>query len=76
MKRKSEKMLKVNYPNRKSELVISEKEYLMFIDIETIGTLNVLESCLPFEIGMKVIDIINDKIITEKSYIVKRFFKC
>lgn len=67
-------MTKTNYPNRKLEMELNEKQYLMFIDIETIGTLNILESCLPFEIGMKVIDIINDKIITEKSYIVKRFF--
>ena len=67
-------MAKTNYPNRQIEMELNEKQYLMFIDIETIGTLNVLESCLPFEIGMKIIDIQNDKVMTEKSYIVKRFF--
>lgn len=67
-------MLKVNYPNRKNELVISEKEYLMFIDIETIGTLNVIESCLPFEIGMKIYNTKTENIEIEKSYLVRRFF--
>ena len=64
----------IKYPTRKLEVNVSERQYLMFIDIETIGTLNVIESCLPFEIGMKIIDIKNDKIIVEKSYLVRRFF--
>ena len=69
--------MKISYPTRKKEINVKELEYLMFIDIETIGTLNVIESCLPFEIGMKIINVKQDKIITEKSYLVRRFFnKC
>lgn len=66
--------MKVSYPTRKQEINLKERKYLMFIDIETIGTINVIESCLPFEIGMKIIDIKEDKIITEKSYLVRKFF--
>lgn len=46
----------------------------MFIDTETIGTLNVKESVLPFEIGMKIFDTELNKIVKEKSYIVRKFF--
>jgi len=53
---------------------IKTKKYLMFIDTETIGTLNVKESVLPFEIGMKVYDTETKKVIKEKSYIVRKFF--
>ena len=67
-------MIKIDYPKRKSELNLNECENLMFIDIETIGTLNVLESCLPFEIGMKIINVKQDKVLVEKSYLVRRFF--
>ena len=67
-------MIKIDYPKRKSELNLNDCENLMFIDIETIGTLNVLESCLPFEIGMKIINVKQDKVLVEKSYLVRRFF--
>ena len=53
---------------------IKTKKYLMFIDTETIGTLNVKESVLPFEIGMKVLDTETNKIVKEKSYLVRKFF--
>jgi len=53
---------------------LKKERYLMFIDTETIGTLNVKESILPFEIGMKVYDLENDKIVKEKSYLVRKFF--
>lgn len=66
--------MQIAYPKKKETINLKETNYLMFIDIETIGTLNVVESCLPFEIGMKLIDIKNDKIIKEKSYLVRRFF--
>ena len=33
---------------------LKKERYLMFIDVETIGTLNVKESVLPFEIGIKI----------------------
>ena len=53
---------------------LKKERYLMFIDTETIGTLNVKESILPFEIGMKVYDTEQDKIVKEKSYLVRKFF--
>ena len=53
---------------------LKKERYLMFIDTETIGTLNVKESVLPFEIGMKVLDTETNKIVKEKSYLVRKFF--
>ena len=53
---------------------LKKERYLMFIDTETIGTLNVKESILPFEIGMKVLDTETNKIVKEKSYLVRKFF--
>lgn len=56
------------------QIDLKKEKYLMFIDTETIGTLNVKESVLPFEIGMKVLDTENNKIVKEKSYLVRKFF--
>lgn len=56
------------------QINLKKERYLMFIDTETIGTLNVKESVLPFEIGMKVLDTENNKIVKEKSYLVRKFF--
>jgi len=53
---------------------LKKERYLMFIDTETIGTLNVKESVLPFEIGMKVLDTETNKVVKEKSYLVRKFF--
>ena len=53
---------------------LKKEKYLMFIDTETIGTLNVKESVLPFEIGMKILDTETNKIVKEKSYLVRKFF--
>ena len=53
---------------------LKKERYLMFIDTETIGTLNVKESVLPFEIGMKIYDTETDKVVKEKSYLVRKFF--
>ena len=53
---------------------LQKERYLMFIDTETIGTLNVKESVLPFEIGMKVLDTETMKVVKEKSYLVRKFF--
>ena len=53
---------------------IKKQRYLMFIDTETIGTLNVKESVLPFEIGMKIYDTEQNKVVKEKSYLVRKFF--
>ena len=53
---------------------LKKERYLMFIDVETIGTLNVKESVLPFEIGMKIFDLETLKVVKEKSYLVRKFF--
>lgn len=53
---------------------LKKQKYIMFIDVETIGSLYVSESVLPFEIGMKVVDTENMKIVKEKSYLVRKFF--
>lgn len=53
---------------------IKKERYLMFIDTETIGTLNVIESVMPFEIGMKILDTKTNEIVKEKSYIIRKFF--
>lgn len=53
---------------------LKKEKYLVFIDTETIGTLNVKESVLPFEIGMKIYDTETKKIVKEKSYLVRKFF--
>ena len=53
---------------------LKKERYLMFIDTETIGTLNVKESVLPFEIGMKIFDLETLKVVKEKSYLVRKFF--
>ena len=53
---------------------LKKERYLMFIDTETIGTLFVKESVLPFEIGMKIYDNENKKVVKEKSYLVRKFF--
>lgn len=53
---------------------LKNERYLMFIDTETIGTLNIKESVYPFEIGMKVLDTQTNKIVKEKSYLVRKFF--
>lgn len=53
---------------------LKRERYLMFIDTETIGSLYVKESVLPFEIGMKVYDTESQKVVKEKSYLVRKFF--
>ena len=53
---------------------LQNEKYLMFIDTETIGTLNCKESVLPFEIGMKILDNETKKVVKEKSYLVRKFF--
>lgn len=53
---------------------LKKERYLMFVDTETIGTLYVKESVLPFEIGMKIYDTENNKIVKEKSYLIRKFF--
>lgn len=51
-----------------------QERYLMFVDTETIGSIYVAESVLPFEIGIKIYDKENQKVVKEKSYLIKKFF--
>lgn len=53
---------------------LKNQKYLLFVDTETIGCLNVKESVMPFEIGCKVYDTETKKVVREKSYIVRKFF--
>ena len=53
---------------------LKKVNYLMFIDTETIGSLFMKESVMPFEIGMKIYNTETKKVVKEKSYIVRKFF--
>lgn len=53
---------------------LSKERYLLFVDTETIGSLFVKESVLPFEIGTKIYDIEKQKVVREKSYLIRKFF--
>lgn len=53
---------------------IKKEKYLLFVDTETIGSLFVKESVLPFEIGVKVFDTETQKVVKEKSYLIRKFF--
>ena len=53
---------------------LQKERYLLFVDTETIGSLFVKDSVLPFEIGTKVFDLEKQKVVREKSYLVRRFF--
>ena len=64
----------LKYNDNKGKIYTKDIKKVMFLDIETIGTINTLESCYPFEIGIKIIDIPTQTILKEKSYIVRKFF--
>ncbi len=53
---------------------IDKVNYLLFVDTETIGSIYATEGVFPFEIGVKVYDNINKKVVYSKSFIVKKFF--
>ena len=53
---------------------LNNLKYVLMVDTETIGTITMKESVVPFEIGFKVYDIQEDKIIKEKSLLVRKFF--
>ena len=53
---------------------LSKERYLLFVDTETIGSLFVKESVLPFEIGTKIYDTEKQKVVREKSYLIRKFF--
>ena len=59
---------------KKDYVNLEESSYAMFIDTETIGSINCKESVYPFEIGMKILDMETNEIVLEKSYLVRRFF--
>lgn len=52
---------------------LRKEKYLLFVDTETIGSLFVQDSVLPFEIGIKVYDMEKAQIVKEKSYLVRKF---
>ena len=58
----------------KDKKILKKVNYLMFIDTETIGSLFMKESVMPFEIGMKIYNTETKKVVKEKSYIVRKFF--
>ena len=47
------------------QIDLKKERYLLFVDTETIGTLNVRDSILPFEIGTKVYDTETKQIVKE-----------
>ena len=53
---------------------LKNERYLLFVDTETIGSLFVKDSVLPFEIGTKVYDLEKKQVVREKSYLVRKFF--
>lgn len=53
---------------------IDKVNYLLFVDTETIGSIYYPEGVLPFEIGVKIYDNVNKKVVYAKSFIVKRLF--
>lgn len=52
---------------------LRKERYLLFVDTETIGSLFVQDSVLPFEIGTKVYDMEKGQVIRQKSYLVRKF---
>lgn len=53
---------------------LRKEKYLLFVDTETIGSLYVKESVMPFEIGIKIYDTEKQQPIKEKSYLIRKFF--
>lgn len=53
---------------------IDKINYLLFVDTETIGSIYYPEGVLPFEIGVKIYDNVNKKVVYARSFIVKRLF--
>lgn len=56
------------------QIDLKKQKYLLFVDTETIGSLFMKESVMPFEIGIKVFDTESQKVVKEKSYLVRKFF--
>lgn len=64
----SKKMVKIKKVN------IDKITYLIFIDVESIGSIDLPISIYPFEIGVKVVNMQTREIVYEKSFIVRKFF--
>ena len=60
--------------NIRHNVNLKDSRYLLFVDTETIGTLTNEESVLPFDIGIKIYDQEKEKVVIEKSYIIRKFF--
>lgn len=46
----------------------------MFLDTETIGTLDNMESVFPFDISIKIYDTDTEQVIKERCFLVRKFF--
>lgn len=64
-------MKKTNKTNKIEYVYIDGVPYLVCVDTETIGTCN---DAIPFEIGIKIINLITREIVYQKSFIVRRYF--
>lgn len=53
---------------------IDKVKYLLFTDTETIGSIFAPDGVFPFEIGVKVYDLKNQKVVYARSFIVNKFF--
>ena len=59
---------------KEKKINIDKVKYLLFTDTETIGSIYAPEGVYPFETGVKVYDLKNQKVVYAKSFITRRFF--
>lgn len=59
---------------KEKKINIDKVKYLLFTDTETIGNIYAPEGVYPFETGVKVYDLKNQKVVYAKSFITRRFF--
>jgi hypothetical protein len=57
--------------NKKKSVCIDSVLYMACVDTETIGTLDFPK---PFEIGIKIINVLTKEIVFQMSYLVRRYF--
>lgn len=74
LEEKEKRKMTYNKNSDRKRLNLSKERYLLFVDIETIGSIYYLDSCLPFDISYKVYDNINRTVVEEHCILIKRFF--